>query len=163
MEHARTTRNADYDDDDDDNSSCSSESSGSSESSSSSSSSQGSHRSHGDSSHSSDDDQVGRTDDDRKLVWKESQNVWRSKILVFFVIIIVAIAGSLATYFLVKKNEENDFRLTFYSYAKEVGDTSEATVVKSFSVVGMLSKSITNMALNTNQTFPFFTHPNFRK
>lgn len=122
--------------------------------------------SHGNSSNVTDPQSSGKDGKEengtkRGLVWRETLNVWQSKALVFTVIIMVGIAGTVATYYLVQKNQDSNFSLGFETYAKEIGDASTSTVLKSFSVVQALSKTITSMQMELVASFPFYTHPNY--
>jgi len=95
------------------------------------------------------------------LVKKENRNVFRSKQLVYAVLVLAAFGVCTASWYLLDKEQKDDFETHFHDFAQEILDTADAKAKIFLGKLGSLSDTQTSYSLDTNRAWPNTTLPNF--
>lgn len=92
---------------------------------------------------------------------KESQGVFRAKMMVYLVLIIACAAASTLTYLFTSDQENETFNTNFALYAEEVQRGSSSKFLPKLDVAEMMSFAVTSQANATGEYWPFVTVQNF--
>lgn len=109
-----------------------------------------------------------RTNDEQKaknvaVNQKQNRAVLRLRILVLFVLLAVTFAASYSVYQYTRHQEETAFEEHFHDQATKVVNTFFFNAKQRLEALTGLTAQITSHALNTNETFPFVTLPDFER
>lgn len=91
----------------------------------------------------------------------ESKRVWRSKLLVLFVLMLAATAVAWAAYYFTKRQEDKDFETQFMASARELLKNSRSKGKNVQDSYERFALWITGFALGTNASWPYLTIPSF--
>lgn len=117
---------------------------------------------HGSSSGLGDHDMArGKTalDEQEKLVSRETAAIHGLRRIVFGVVVLVALIGSLGAYFLVETEERKSGEASFREQANEIDERAHAKLSDAVASLRALSKTITASAITQGATFPFYSLP----
>jgi hypothetical protein len=84
-----------------------------------------------------------------------------SKVTIFVILFLAAIASALTTTYLLRLGEYKAFRKHVRGFSLEIANQSQGSLNRSATALRSLSRTITNHAIETNTQFPFVTLPNF--
>ena len=124
----------------------------------------------GDVSFSVDDSSTGRechhreeTQEEQRevIAKKESQQVFRLKLLVLLILVLFAIMTALAVYFYIDYVETDQFEDDFKDDGFKVLEAFGSSLDKTFGAMDSLAVAIVSYARATNQTWPNVTIPDF--
>jgi hypothetical protein len=111
-------------------------------------------------SHSGESGETEPIDEDNKIL-EEGLIVRKSKVIIFFSIVLVAIAGAVTTTFLVRREENDVASEHLYGFSHEIASKSQANLEQAFTAVRTLSRTIASAAAAGEEDFPFVTLPHF--
>jgi len=92
---------------------------------------------------------------------QEEDRVKMSKRIMLIFLFLAAVATSLATYFLLRNAQEDDFEKQFRSYASEIVSVATEHVENSFGSIEAFANSITSAAKDAGEVFPNVTVPDY--
>eukprot|EP00934_Nitzschia_sp_Nitz4_P004490 Nitzschia sp. Nitz4//scaffold552_size3282//1//2459//NITZ4_009273-RA/size3282-augustus-gene-0.3-mRNA-1//-1//CDS//3329554432//4480//frame0 len=95
------------------------------------------------------------------LAAKEQRNVAFSKYAMVCVLVLVAIGLSIATYVIVRKEEEHDFETKFEAQAREIVIASTVNIETSFLAIDTFATSISSYVKDTGMKWPNVTIGDF--
>jgi hypothetical protein len=92
---------------------------------------------------------------------KETQDVYRSRVVVLIVLITSAVSVAITTFFLIQNAQQKAFRTSFNQNSIKVLQTIPSVLENSISSLDMMATAVVSHASSTNMTWPFVTIPDF--
>ena len=95
------------------------------------------------------------------IAQRENKAVGCLRMTVFTVLLIVAASVSAGVYWYSRKSELEDFRTIFGDYGRNIVDTFQSNAKQRLLAIESLSTTLTSYAIDTNQSWPFVTLPDY--
>jgi hypothetical protein len=102
-----------------------------------------------------------REDDFLKIGNRETNTVWKLKVLVVLVVLAATVATACAVYLYTSRSEQAQFESQFQEYAYKVLDSVGTTLEKTIGAMDALAVDTVSHARSTDQTWPFVNIPFF--
>jgi hypothetical protein len=105
--------------------------------------------------------QKAAEDERRTLGKRESRAIGWLRLLVLGLLVLFGFATSVSVYFLIRETEEDAYSNSVNHFTEVVIDRFNVGIERKLEALDTLSTSITSHALESNETFPFVTMPDF--
>jgi hypothetical protein len=95
------------------------------------------------------------------LARKETKVVHVLRVLVLLLLFVTATLTSVGVYLYTSNEEKQHFEVEYQFNAERIIESFHDSVVRRLGAINSMATAITSYAIDTNQTFPFVTVPNF--
>jgi hypothetical protein len=102
-----------------------------------------------------------RETDYKTLARRETKIVNVLRVLVLVSLLVMAALSSIGVYFYTSNEEKNNFEIGYQANAKRIVESFHDAVERRLGAINSMATAITSCSLDTKQTFPFVTIPNF--